>query len=270
MIKISDQNNPELNNGTFLGWNMKFWGASTDSSKATKYEVPATEDDSLPPQQPDIADVPTTTKVLTKPTAHLPGDHGEAEGENTNPAFSTIQSSILPTGTSSSSIPVPEGVGWFPSLSNLVSNQKWFFVALGAVVLFGIGAAGFFWRRRRARLANYTTLPAGDDVSMSNLAGGQRSVPLGPRSTKELYDAFGEVSDDEYDGDDEEKLLRDPQISAGLGFHSGFLEDDEPQADGTSAYRDNPDSLEHLHGRGRIVSPTVSPSDTGDSWEHAS
>jgi kexin len=250
---------------------MKLWGSSIDPSKATKYEVLVTDDDLLPPQEPPVGDPPTTTKILTKPTAHLPGDHGEAEGENTNPAFSTIQSSVLPTGTSSPGISSPEDVGWFPHMSSLVSSQKWFFVALGAVALFGIGAAIFFWRRRRARLASYTTLPAGDDVSMNALAGGRRSVPRhGPRPTKELYDAFGEVSDDEYDGDEEEKLLRSTQISAGVGFHSGFLDDDEQQPAGV--YRDHPESTVRLHERGS-VSPTPSPSGSGGSggsWEHAS
>ena len=242
---------------------MMFWGASNDPSKATKYEILATDDDSLPSQEP----LPTTTKVLTKPTAHLPGDHGEAEGENTNPAFSTIQPSTVPTGTSSPAIPSPEEVGWFPNMSNLVSNQKWFFVALGAVALFGIGAAVFFWRRRRARLVNYTTLPAGDDVSMNALAGGERSAPRhASRPTKELYDAFGEVSDDEYDGDEGEKLLRGAQISTGLGFHSGFLKDDVPRVDETGRYRDHP---EESHKRG-TVSPVASPSGSGGSWEHAS
>jgi kexin len=248
---------------------MKFWGSSIDPSKATKYEV--LTDDLLPPQMPPIADPPTTTKVLTKPTAHLPGDHGEAEGENTNPAFSTIQSSTLPTGTSSPGIPSPEDVGWFPKMSNLVSNPKWFFVALGAVALFGIGAAVFFWRRRRARLASYTHLPADEDVSMTALAGGQRSVPRhGPRPTKELYDAFGEVSDDEYDGNEDEKLLQSAQISGGLGFHSGFLDDEETQADGAGVYRDDPEGMERLHGKKRSISPTASPSGSGGSWEHAS
>jgi len=265
-IKVSDQNNTQLSNGTFLGWNMKFWGSSIDPSKATKYEVPAADDDLLPPHVPPVVDPPTTTKVLTKPTAHLPGDHGEAEGENTNPAFSTIPSSAVPTA----GIPSPEEVGWFPKMSNLVSSQKWFFVALGAVALFGIGATVYFWKRRRARLASYTHLPANEEVSMSALAGRRRSAPRrGPRPTKELYDAFGEVSDDEYDGDEEEKLLQSAQISAGLGFHSEFLDDDEIQLDGARVYRDDPDGTQRFHGKKGSPSPTVSPSGSGGSWEHA-
>jgi kexin len=247
---------------------MKFWGASIDPSKTTKYQVPDHDDGLLPPQEPSVADTPTTTKILTKPTAHLPGDHGEAEGENTNPAFSTIQPT--PTGTVPTSIPAPEEVGWFPNMSNLVSNQKWFFIALGAVALFGIGVVVFFWRRRRARLANYTTLPAGDDVSMSALTGGQSNNRRHGSRTKELYDAFGEVSDDEHDGHEEEKLLRGAQTSAGLGFHSDFLDDDEPRADGGRVYHDDLEGGERLPGNRRSISPTASPSGSGSSWEHAS
>jgi kexin len=247
---------------------MKLWGTSIDPSKATKYEVLATDNNLLPPQEPVVIDLPTTTKILTKPTAHLPGDHGEAEGEKTKPAFSTIQSSALPTGTSSG-IPSPEDVGWFPHMSSLVSSQKWFFVALGAVALFGMGVAIFFWRRRRVRSASYTSLPAGDDLSMSALAGSRHNVPRhGPRPTKELYDAFGEVSDEEYDGNEEEKLLRSARTSAGLGFHSRFLEDEEPQAE--RVYRDIPEDTEDLDGKRRSISPSPSPSGSGSSWEHAS
>jgi len=53
-------------------------------------------------------------------------------------------------------------------MSKWVSNQKWFFIAFGAVVIFGISAGVFFWRRRvtQQRRAKYSAL-SGDDVAMS-------------------------------------------------------------------------------------------------------
>ncbi|KAG6851307.1 hypothetical protein H0H93_011743 [Arthromyces matolae] len=266
-IRVSDQELPE-SNGTFLGWNLKFWGTTIDPAKALKFEVPLVEN-VLPvhietPVFPTPS--PTSTKVLTKPTAHLPDDHGTAPGENTSPAFS----SALPDPTSSS---IPNGdLGWFPSLSNLVASQKWFFGAIGVVALFGIGMGVFFWRRRKARLTQYNALPGGDDVSMSALTPNQRgTLATGNRPTRELYDAFGELSDDD-DDIHEGTALRGNQAleQRGLGFHSAFLDDDEPSTAGgppTSKYHDEP-SPEHT----RIESPdrADSPNGSGGSWEHAS
>lgn len=263
-IQVTDSNKPQENNGTFLGWNMKFWGTSIDPAKAIKYEVPLKEGTLPLPENPPAPPTPTTSKILAKPTALLPGDHGTAEGENTNPAF--------PTGAPTTDM------GWFPDMANLVSNQKWFFVAAGAVVMFGVGAAVFFWRRRRAaRLSNYTTLPAGDDVSMSALSS-HRGVAGSSRPTKELYDAFGEVSDDE-DDEDETRALRGthPQdrVAGGLGFHSGFLDDDEPPSAGvhpTPLYHDEPESVQPRGDGGAQRERNIpsSPSGSGGSWEHAS
>ena len=249
-----------------------FWGTTIDPSKARKYDLPLV-DNILPVhiESPPTA-TPTTTKVLTKPTAHLPGDHGTAPGENTNPAFPSAQPGATATAT-----PAPTAdEGWFPSLSNLMSNQKWFFGAVGIVSLFGIGMAVFFWRRRMARLANYSSLPAGDEMSMSALMTSYRSgAPAGTsRPTRELYDAFGEVSDDddEHYGDERQPLR---EVSSGAGFQPEFLDEDhearEPSAAGTGRYRDDPESSQRVAEDGRRTpSPNGSGDTTTESWEHAS
>jgi kexin len=252
---------PATSNGTFLGWNMVFWGTTVDPAKARKFEVP-TVDNILPVHlEPPAPARPTTTKQLTKPTAHLPGDHGEAPGENHKPAFSTGA-----TGPTATATPHPTAdEGWFPGMANLVSSQKWFFGAIGGVAVFGVGMGIFFWRRRRAQMSNYSSLPAGDDMSMNTLLTGNRPAPNASRPTRELYDAFGEVSDDE------DELGPHPanRVSKGVGFHSGFLDDDEPSTAGgaTPRYRDEPDSSKH-HPERRASSPSGSGS--GESWEHAS
>jgi kexin len=141
-------------------------------------------------------------------------------------------------------------------MSSLVPSQKWFFGAIGAVVLFGVGAAVFFWRRRVKHRA-YAALSAGDELQMNSVSRQGR-----PRA-KELYDAFGELSDDE-DADEETRLH-------GVGFHSGFLDDDEPSAAGPAlVYRDEPQAEHDASPDVRSLSPG-SGSGSGDgSWEHAS
>ncbi|KAF8636620.1 hypothetical protein AX17_003430 [Amanita inopinata Kibby_2008] len=285
LIKVSDQGNHLEHNGTFLGWNMMFWGSAIDPEKTTKYELLAV-DDVLPPAEdpPRPVLAPTATKTHPRPTEHLPGDHASAEGENTRPAFPTTKpaTSTSPTTMAPTSIMAPDE-GWFADMSKLISSQKWFFGALAVVILFGMAAGVFFWRRRvlRRRKAAYSSLSATDEVTMSSLGGGQ----VGSRSrsggrTKELYDAFGEVSDDE-DADEQTGLRagrsgeRSPPV--GLGFHSGFLDDDDPStaAELTPApgYRDEPDDYERHPESGPVevqVSGATSPSESGGSWEHAS
>ncbi|PFH54267.1 hypothetical protein AMATHDRAFT_135595 [Amanita thiersii Skay4041] len=283
-IRVSDKENYAEHNGTFLGWNMVFWGAAIDPDKTRKFELQPTHD-IFPPDETMPTPVVSSgsTKTHPRPTEVLPSDHAAIGGENSLPAFPSTK----PTGTNgaatSTSIVAPDE-GWFSDMSKLISSQKWFFGALAVVTLFGIGAGVFFcWRRHvaRQRRAAYTSLSATEEMTMSSLEGGQ----LGARSnrggrTKELYDAFGEVSDDEDDADEQTHLRagpagdRSPQV--GLGFHSGFLDDDEPTTTAGMTpipeYRDEPDE----HERGHREPPeaqtndTDTPSESGGSWEHAS
>lgn len=146
-----------------------------------------------------------------------------------------------------------------------MTNQVWIFVAFGAVVLFGICAGFYFWRRSVRRRQNYTSLPAGDEMGMSSI-GASRS---GPRS-KELYAAFDEVSDDE-DADEETGLRRGADSTpVGLGYHSGFLDDDDPASAGgpPTRYKDEPEPHEKEHER--TQSPGSGDGSGSGDWEHAS
>lgn len=248
---------------------MTFWGSTVDASKVKTYNLPL-DNATFPPlaiEHPiptTTIEAPGNTKTHPKPTAGLPDDHGDKEGEAHKPAFPGQDDAAAPsmTGTPDNS--------WFPGMGKLVSDQKWFFIAAGAVVLFGITAGVFFWRRRMAqrRRANYSTLAA-DDLAMSSVsrdrAGG------GGGRTKELYDAFGEVSDDEdEDADEETGLARRGAVSpGGRGFHSGFDDDDTQNAGPASVYKDEPEHSRGLHGHSGLDSPASQG--TGDgSWEHAS
>ncbi|KAJ7940288.1 peptidase S8/S53 domain-containing protein [Mycena leptocephala] len=260
-IKVSDQGSSS-NNGSFLGWNMVFWGSAIDPSKTTLFDVPQDEVDVVlppyesPPPSPTMSAV-TSTKQHAKPTAHLPGDHGDAAGENTNATFpgqeDTAVPSLSPSPSASHSPTADEG--WFSDMSNLVKSQAWFFGAIGMVVVFGLAAGLYFWRRRVLRLRNYRSLPEGDELPMSGVRGGRLSG--GPR-TKELYDAFGEVSDDDEDDADEQTRLR-----------SGYEDDHRVGGSrgGPAQYRDEPEGgASHSRAEG-----AASPDKGSDgSWEHAS
>ncbi|KAJ7256538.1 kex protein [Mycena haematopus] len=267
-IKVSDQGPGSKFNGSFLGWNMMFWGSAVDPTKTTLFEVPLDEVEIMlpphesPPAPPPSSSmvVPTTTKQHAKPTAHLPGDHGDAPGENTNATFPGQQEDT--TNTTNSSVPSGSSTptadeGWFSDMSNLLKSQAWFFGALGAVAVFGLAAGLYFWRRRvqARRLRDYSSLPEGDELPMSGVRGGR--LAGGGGRTKELYDAFGEVSDGEEDDADEQTRLR-----------SGY-EDDNRAGGSRGQYRDEPGTeggASHSRAGG-----AASPDKGSDgSWEHAS
>lgn len=234
-----------------------FWGSTIDPAQAKTFVLP-TNDAILPsPEESESIEVPTPsfTKTHPKPTSGLPSDHDTAEGEADRPAFPG--SSPTPTMT-----PTPDE-GWFSDMSNLVSNSKWFFAAISAVVVFAVGTGIFFWRRRAKRRAAYSSLADGDLPMGSVSRGGERPRPR----AKELYDAFGEVSDDDEDADEQTMLHPgrsfDDHQEAGLGFHSEFLNDDDPaSAEPRPRYRDDPQLREE--------GPASPGSGSGSSWEHAS
>jgi kexin len=229
---------------------MVFWGSAIDASKTHKYEA-ITVEDLLPPldepQDSVILPSPTTSmKQRPKPTAALPDDHGVATGEKTKPAFGTAN----PTATSTSihdDITGTAGTGWFSDMSNLLKSQKWLFIALGVVLLFGIAVGIFFWRRHVAkRSARYTEL--NNEREMSVNPTGNSTPSGGLRTTRELYDPFGQVSDEEDDEDDDDDNETTALTSArgGFNFHSDSLnvEAEDPSSDALEPepiYHDDPE-----------------------------
>ena len=249
-VKVKDQNKAN-SNGTFLGWNMVFWGSAIDASKAHKYEAIVVEDLLPPPDEPqDPVTLPSATtsmKQHPKPTANLPDDHGVATGEKTKPAFSTA----IPTATSTSIHDdiTGTGAGWFSDMSNLLKSQKWLFIALGVVLLFGIAVGLFFWRRHVAkRSARYSELNSEREMSVNPT--GNSAPSGGIRTTWELYDPFGHVSDEEEDdNDDDDETTALTSARGGFGFHSDSLnvEAEDPSSDALepeSIYHDDPESEE--------------------------
>ena len=216
---------------------MVLWGSTIDASKAKKFWPPVV-DNLLPPSDvpprpvlndPDL----TATTTYSKPTDHLPPDHGSAN-------------SPKPIGNVDDDRP---GDAWYSHMATLVSAQKWFFAGLGFACIFLVAALVYFWRRRmsRKRLAEYTSLAA-NDIHMNPV--GQNRVPGDgrPRTAATAAAAVGEYDDDEFEESSNETLAARsagvivPSAAVGLGFHSGFLDDDEPSAALSPKYRDEPDS----------------------------
>lgn len=257
---------------------MTLWGSVIDAGKAKTFVL--SDPDTPFPPPPEADDIPgsatssaASSKSYPKPTAHLPGDHGTAEGEADKPAFPSGQDdAAVPTqvdGAPSQSISSTPDEGWFPGINKLVSNSKWVFGAIGIVVVFGLSAGAYLlWRRRSAghRRGDYTSV-AGDDVALSSMrGGGGRSASAAGRGgggTKELYDAFGEVSDDD-EFLDEEAGMRRPLTES---YHEGFLDDAESPSTShppESSYKDHDEQQ-----RREVKSPESGSADDG-SWEHAS
>jgi len=220
-IQVSDLNNN--NTGLFLGWNMALWGSVVDASLAKKYWQPVV-DDALPPtdvpSRPILndPDLPTET-THSKPTDDLPTDHG-------------IAMSPKPGDSPNDS--------WYSHVTTLVSAQKWFFAGLGATSAFLIAALVYFWRRRlsRKRLAEYSSLAA-NDIHMEPV--GETRVPgTGRPRTDGEYDEFEETSTEDLAARAQAAVV--PSAAVGLGFHSSFLDDDEPSAALSPKYRDEPES----------------------------
>jgi len=238
-IKVSKSDDSEK--GFFLGWNMILWGSAIDASKAKQFWEPVV-DNVLPPSDvpsrpvlndPDL----TATTTYSKPTDHLPADHGSAI-------------SPQPSGKKPLQSPVDDSPNdaWYSHVATLVSAQKWFFAGLGFATIFLVASLVYFWRRRmsRKRLAEYTSLAA-NDIHMDPV-GPSRGVP-GDGRPRTAADAAGEYNDEfeEEEASTENLAARSeavivPSAAVGLGFHSGFLDDDEPSAALSPKYRDEPES----------------------------
>ena len=98
----------------------------------------------------------------------------------------------------------------------------------------------------RKRLAEYTSLAANDihmdPVGQTRLTNdGRPRTAAGAAASREYDDAFDEEESTETLAARSEPVIV-PSAAVGLGFHSGFLDDDEPSAALSPKYRDEPDS----------------------------
>ncbi|KAJ7827506.1 peptidase S8/S53 domain-containing protein [Mycena olivaceomarginata] len=207
-LTVSDQSSPE-HHGTFLGWNMVFWGSVIDSAKAVLYEV-SHEDPVLPPhEEPQPLPSASTTRSYTKPTVYLSTEEISS---------STSTASVAPQSTADPKVAAAEGTvsvealptpSKEPSQISIIvdglTHKLWTYIIL--VVVASLVGGILLWRCRvRALRSAYVALP-GDGNGNVPLVGGRRS---------------GDWDDDA----DERTGLNSESYHRG-GFHSGFLDDDD-------------------------------------------
>ncbi|TFY82973.1 hypothetical protein EWM64_g1044, partial [Hericium alpestre] len=132
-IRVSDQG-AGGHNGTFLGWSLSLWGSVIDPAQVKEYVISQYEKvlPSVLEGTPTDGEPSSSSKAHPKPTEHLPGDHGDAEGEADKPTFgggdkgSGDQDDAAAPSPSPSLTPTPDQ-SWFAGMGNLVSDQKWVF-----------------------------------------------------------------------------------------------------------------------------------------------
>lgn len=233
-IQVFDQAHPKQT-GNFWAWSMTLWGQALDPAKAKPWNFPensleyhetlAAAPSSTPVQGVGVSGASSDKYKPSKPTDHLPSDHGSQPGEShqdfTNPSGSAAAAS-------------PEGDTGY--LTGLKKNSTWLFVAFGLVIIFAGSVGAFFALRRRSRrrrglgggagsgggrgaggrAGEYEFVPTEgdedmDEMQMGRLEGrGGRGLAATQggtgRRTREIYDAFRAASEDGFasSSDDDE------------------------------------------------------------------
>ncbi|KAF8211840.1 peptidase S8/S53 domain-containing protein [Mycena galopus ATCC 62051] len=217
-LKVSDEASA-THSGSFLGWDMVFWGSVIEPAKAVLYEA-SHEDPVLPPHdEPQPLPVASKTKSYSKPTVYLSTEGGSTPttSASTQPTSDPQVDPEVDAEVSVEVLPTPSKQ---PSEISIIvdglTHKLWTYIILllGASLVGGI----FLWRCRvrRLRAAPYIALH-GDGNGVAT-AGGRR------RSTD---------SDDA----DERTGLNSESYHHG-GFHSGFLDDEDDHEYPPSAGRD--------------------------------
>lgn len=249
-LRVRDrQNNGKR--GVFQAFSLALWGSSIDPALAKPYRLPVEgggdEYEAIETETETVEPVPSTTmpivavettktqptKTHVKPTAHLPGDHGDVTGE-AHSSFADGYHTPAPTETAAisepaelddiqgsylvpSTTPITDSLydatpGYLAGISALVGSTTWLFVAAGTIIVFIAGATAFFLLRRRsarrggAGRGGYAFAPATDFedydedddelVPMSAMERGR--VRLGGTGrTRELFNAFALDSEEE-------------------------------------------------------------------------
>ncbi|GAA5862302.1 hypothetical protein JCM3774_004856 [Rhodotorula dairenensis] len=244
--------------GAFQAFSLALWGSSIDPALAKPYQLPVENDDEEPaePAETETEEaVPSTTmpavavgttqtqptKTHVKPTAHLPGDHGDVTGE-AHSSFADGYHTPAPTETASASaepeelddtqgsylVPSETAVsdslydatpGYLAGIKGLVGSTTWLFVAAGTIIVFIAGATAFFLLRRRsarrggAGRGGYAFAPATDFedfdedddelVPMSALERGRVPLGGGRGGSGRTRELFNAFALDSDDDDDE-------------------------------------------------------------------
>ncbi|KAJ7256533.1 peptidase S8/S53 domain-containing protein [Mycena haematopus] len=202
-LRVSDQASAQ-HNGSFLGWDMVFWGSVIDPAKAVLYEV-SHEDPVLPPHdEPQPLPSATGTKSYVKPTVYLSTEEGSAPTTSatarptSNPevdeaeASASVSVGALPTPSKESS--------QIAIIVDGLTHKLWTYIIL--LIVASLAGGIFLWRYRVRALRSvpYMALHGQSGVSLV----GERSR----RRSTDLDDA-------------------DERTGLNSEFHSGFLDDED-------------------------------------------
>ncbi|KAJ9109059.1 hypothetical protein QFC21_000386 [Naganishia friedmannii] len=236
-IRVIDRVNPDTT-GRFKAWSLQLWGEAINASLANPWTlpVPGEEDEEQIGSEP----VSTNSAQKPKPTALLPGDHGQAEGEAHKPGLAEPGAPNPPGGDTTgdgasddnniSIIEAGADEGYFKGIETLATKTN-IIVGTGAFVIITAAIVGLlFYLRSRRKRSLFKDLsegergdyqPVSDSMQMGLLSGRKSGAERRGRGSKELYDAFaeGDITEDEDEGSDHE--------SRALKYHDGFLEDED-------------------------------------------
>lgn len=240
---------------------MSLWGSAKDPAQAKQYDLPYMDEapfpaeptHTIPPPEATMSQA-STTKSYEKPTVSA-----------TEPLASIVVSSVIstptPTPTNQDDVASPDESG-IPDDESLNDAGSWEWVSDGAEyvsdrkVAFGVGVAIFLFclfvlvfvliRRRRAARHRDQYFPVAD----------QEEMRMGLVNSGHDQRSFGGGASTAGDDSGERMRLTGPNVvedSVGLGYHSEFLDDDDPERSSTPVpkYQDLPDDSNHdgEHGR---------------------
>ncbi|KAF7322424.1 PHOMO B domain-containing protein [Mycena chlorophos] len=224
MITVSDLANPE-HTGRFLGWDMVFWGSTIDPEKAVLYDLV----DALPLLPPNDEPTfhrptkPSATKSFVRPTVYLTvTEHASSLSTSTpTPTANPEDLEDVPETTTTGAPSASESSSTKSQMTKIMDSLRTrLAVSLFALFILSFAAGVLCWRHffRRDPEDEYMFLPP------------DASAPIAMTSTRSdasrgAPGAADEDSDDE--ADERTGLTSGPYQNAGVGYHSGFLDDDE-------------------------------------------
>ncbi|KAJ7217213.1 peptidase S8/S53 domain-containing protein, partial [Mycena pura] len=234
-LTVSDQETQD-HNGKLLGWDMVFWGSVIDSAKAVLYEL-ADEDPVLPPHdetppRPPTAASAANTKSHPKPTNYLTAEESGASSALPQASTTAVVDAAAAQSSSATteSLPTPSHESsLFAGVVAALRRKLVIGILLVAALSFTGGILVWRYTNRRRGAAPYISLPP-DAVQMADRRGG-----------------------DDSDEEPNERTGLTSESPHHLGIHSGFLDDDEDDAEyppsagrgsPAPAYRDEPSGTE--------------------------
>ncbi|KAF6750374.1 peptidase S8/S53 domain-containing protein [Ephemerocybe angulata] len=262
---ISDQE-LEAEEGYFLGWNMQLWGESIDPAKAKLYEINK-HDDLLPPFR---------NGTITPARPVIPPHVGDPAPTETHTTLHGKPTDNLPHGSTT-----PPPPGWLSDLSK--AKQNWLMGVVAVIILLNFAGAIYYCRKHFGLwgddpAAAYNALPGARRCPWrTSLGGAARARARGGGCTTWLRKRRARTRTGNAPG----------RSTGGLGFHSGFLDDDDPLTAAPTAgvaggarYRDDdglpPRTAQPVTASAvKVSEPAASPeessasSEDGNLWEDA-